>query len=75
LVIAIPPATYGETIEVHTSIVEWRNKTFTQRHVVKRGDTVLCEGTEVRAFCIKDPDQSGRIKAIPVPAFIREACS
>ena len=33
------------------------------------------ETVEVRAFCIKDPDQSGRIKAIPVPAFIREACS
>jgi len=74
-VIAIQPATYGESIEMHTSIVEWRNKTFTQRHVVKRSDTVVCEGTEVRAFCIKDPDQSGRIKAIPVPAFIREASS
>ncbi len=68
------PATYGETIHVHTSIEEWAAKTFRHRHVVKRGDTVLCEGTEVRAFCIKDPGNPERIKAIPVPEDIRALC-
>jgi len=68
------PATYGETIEVHTSIEEWAAKTFKHRHVVKRGDSVLCEGTEVRAFCIKDPEKPERIKAIPVPEDIRALC-
>jgi len=68
------PATYGETIEVHTTVEEWAAKTFRHRHVVKRGDTVLCEGTEVRAFCIKDPAQPERIKAIPVPEDIRALC-
>jgi len=50
----IRPATYGETIEVHTAVEAWVNKTFRHRHVVKRGDTLLCEGTAVRAFCIRD---------------------
>jgi 4-hydroxybenzoyl-CoA thioesterase len=68
------PATYGETIEVHTSIEDWATKTFKHRHVVKRGDSVLCEGTEVRAFCIKDPEKPERIKAIPVPEDIRALC-
>ena len=68
------PATYGETIEVHTTVEEWAAKTFRHRHVVKRGDTVLCEGTEVRAFCIRDPAQPERIKAIPVPEDIRALC-
>ena len=71
----IRPATYGETIHVHTTVEEWMNKTFRHRHVVKRGDTVLCEGTEVRAFCIRDPADPDRIKAIPVPDDIRAACS
>ena len=44
------PATYGETLHVHTSIESWRAKTFVQKHVVMRGDTVLCEGRETRAF-------------------------
>lgn len=67
-------ATYGETIEVHTSVEEWRAKTFVHRHVVRRGDDVLCEGTEVRAFVMEDP-QAGRIRAIPVPDDIRAKCS
>jgi 4-hydroxybenzoyl-CoA thioesterase len=66
------PATYGETIEVHTSIAEWRSKVFLQQHRVMRGSDLLCEGTETRAFCVRDA--SGRLKAIPVPAFIRERC-
>ncbi len=68
------PATYGEAIEVHTCVEEWAAKTFRHRHVVKRGDTVLCEGTEVRAFCIRDPANPDRIKAIPVPEDIKALC-
>ncbi len=68
------PATYGETIEVQTTVEEWMAKTFRHRHVVRRGDTVLCEGTEVRAFCIKDPQDPERIKAIPVPEDIKALC-
>ena len=61
------PATYGETLHIHTSIVEWRAKVFIQKHVVMRGDVVLCEGTETRAFVIHPPEAPDRIKAIPVP--------
>ena len=68
------PATYGETIHIHTCVEDWAAKTFRHRHVVKRGDTVLCEGTEVRAFCIRDPDHPERIKAIPVPEDILRRC-
>ncbi len=69
------PATYGDRLQVHTSVAEWRDKVVIQRHVVMRGDTVLCEGTETRAFCIVHPDDPSRIKAIPVPEDIRALCS
>ena len=68
------PATYGETIHVHTTVEDWAAKTFRHRHEVKRGDLVLCEGTEVRAFCIRDPGNPARIKAIPVPEDIKALC-
>ena len=71
----ISPATYGERLRVHTSVQEWRSKVFIQKHIVKRGDTVLCEGTETRAFCIRHPDDPDRIKAIPVPENIKALCS
>ena len=40
-----------------------------------RGDTLLCEGTEVRAFCERDPADASRIRAIPVPEDIKALCS
>ncbi|MDE2369762.1 MAG: acyl-CoA thioesterase [Burkholderiales bacterium] len=69
------PATYGEIIEVHTSVEEWAAKTFRHRHVVRRGETVLCEGTEVRAFVMRDPADRERIRAIPIPEDIQALCS
>ncbi len=69
------PATYGERIEVHTTVEEWAHKTFRHRHVVQRAGTVLCEGTEVRAFYIRDPENADRIKAIPVPEDLKTLCT
>jgi 4-hydroxybenzoyl-CoA thioesterase len=69
------PATYGETIEVHTTVDQWAAKTFRHRHRIMRGDELLCEGTEVRAFVIRDPANLERIKAIPIPEDIRALCS
>lgn len=71
----IRPATYGQTIQVHTTVQEWNAKTFRHRHLVKRGDELLCEGTELRAFCIRHPEDPDRIKAIPVPEDIQQLCS
>ncbi len=68
----LKPATYGETIEIHTSVEEWGRKTFRHRHVVRRGDDVLCEGTETRAFCVREPD--GRIRSIPIPEDLQALC-
>jgi 4-hydroxybenzoyl-CoA thioesterase len=67
-------AKYGETIRVATSVEEWREKVFVQKHVITRGETLICEGREVRAFITKHPDDPNRIKAIPVPADIRAKC-
>ena len=69
------PATYGQTLEIDTSVVEWGSKVFTHRHVVRRGNDILCEGTEKRAFCIRHPDDPHRIKAIEVPEDILAKCT
>ena len=69
------PSTYGETLQIHTSIVEWRAKVFIQKHVVMRGDTLICEGLETRAFVIHPEGEPDRIKAIAVPEDIKALCS
>jgi 4-hydroxybenzoyl-CoA thioesterase len=69
------PATYGETLQIYTSIEEWRGKVFMHKHIVKRGEVLLCEGTETRAFCKYQTDNPDRIQAIAVPADIKALCS
>jgi 4-hydroxybenzoyl-CoA thioesterase len=69
------PAIYGETLQIHTSVEEWRAKVFIQKHVIKRGDDLICEGRETRAFCIRHPGNPDRMKAIAVPEDIRTLCS
>ncbi|WP_326534712.1 acyl-CoA thioesterase [Pseudorhodoferax sp.] len=66
------PATYGDRLEVHTHIAEWKAKVFVQVHQVRRGGELLCEGREVRAFVQR---VDGRLKAIPVPEDIQAMCS
>lgn len=65
------PATYGETIEVHTTIDHWAAKTFRHRHTIRRGADLLCEGTEVRAFVMHD---GARLRAIPIPEDLKALC-
>ncbi len=70
----LKPATYGETIEVHTCIDDWAAKTFRHRHRVMRGDDLLCEGSERRAFVIRDPANPDRLRAIAIPDDIKALC-
>ena len=66
-------ASHGERIEIHSSVEEWRGKVFIQTHRVTRGDMLVCEGRETRALCVKE--DSGKLKAVPVPEFVRSACA
>jgi 4-hydroxybenzoyl-CoA thioesterase len=67
-------ATYGETLVVDTHVEEWRRKVFIQQHRVLRGETLICEGRETRAFVVRDAADADRLRAIPVPDDIRALC-
>ncbi len=67
--------TYGETIQIATHIEEWRRAVFIQMHRVTRGDELVCEGREVRAFVKRDDNDPDRLRAIPIPEDIRALCS
>jgi 4-hydroxybenzoyl-CoA thioesterase len=67
--------TYGETIVISTEVQTWGRVAFTQVHRVTRGDDLVCEGREVRAFVKRDEHDPERLRAIPVPEDIRALCS
>ena len=68
----VATASYGDTLQIHTRVREWRGKSFVQAYRVMRGDTLILECEEVRIFGGRHPD--GRLRAVPVPAEIARLC-
>jgi len=68
------PASYGDAIDVETSIAEWRGKSFLMRHVIRRSGDVLVEGDEIRIFAQRHPDDAARIQAVVPPGSLRTLC-
>jgi 4-hydroxybenzoyl-CoA thioesterase len=68
----IASATYGDMLYIHTTIGEWRTKSFVQRYRVARGGETIMECEEVRIFAGRRGD--GSIFAVPAPQEIRRLC-
>ena len=68
----IKTASYGDTLQIHVHVAEWRTKSFVQRYRVMRDDDVIMECDEVRIFAARRED--GSIRALPVPEDIRSLC-
>ena len=66
------PSTFGDTLDVHTTVEQWQRKVFVHTHRIVRDDVLICEGRETRALCVKD--DAGKIKAVTVPEFVMAAC-
>lgn len=65
------PASYGDRLAIETEVVEWRGKSFVQRHRIWCGEHLLVEGTEVRVFAARR--EGGGIRAVEAPQ-IRALC-
>lgn len=68
----VQTASYGDVLQIHTQISEWRNKSFVQTYRVMRGDDEIMRCTEVRIFAADKP--GGGIRAMAVPEEIRSLC-
>jgi 4-hydroxybenzoyl-CoA thioesterase len=70
----VKTSSYGDTLEIHTQVAEWRDKSFVQRHRFMRGTELIMECDEVRVFAKRREDGKG-IRALPIPDDIRALCS
>ena len=71
----VTAATYPDELVIETSVESWKAKVFTQLHRVMRGDTLICEGRETRAFVVRDAENRDRLRAIPIPDDIKALCT
>ena len=66
-------ASYGDVLQIHVSVSEWRNKSFVQSYRVMRGEEEIMRCNEVRIFAATK--EGGGIRALPIPEDIRALCS
>ena len=71
----VKTASYGDILEIHTCVSEWRDKSFVQRHCVMRGADLIMECDEVRIFAARREGTSTGIRAVAIPADIRALCA
>ena len=67
-------ASYGDTLAVHVTVKEWRDKSFVQTYRITREDDLIMECEEVRIFATTRNDGKNSIRAVPVLPSIRVLC-
>jgi 4-hydroxybenzoyl-CoA thioesterase len=70
----IKTASYGDVLQIRTSIAEWRAKSFVQHYRVTRDGDAIMECEEVRIFAARREGEPGGIRALPIPPEIRRLC-
>ena len=86
----IKTASYGDTLDIHVTVKEWRVKSFVQSYRITRaqvaatgagaqpaaacGPDLIMECDEVRIFAARREDGKNGIRAVPVPPSIRDLC-
>jgi len=74
----IKTASYGDTLQIHTTIAQWRGKSFVQHYRVTRdgkdGADVIMECEEVRIFAVQREGDTPGIRAVAAPEEIRRLC-
>lgn len=61
------PATVGDQIELHSTIIEWSAKTFRISHQARRDGDLLVDGFEVRILGEQRDSDPKRLRAVTIP--------
>jgi 4-hydroxybenzoyl-CoA thioesterase len=67
------PGHLGDDILIHSHVAEWHDKLFAVRHTVHCGDHLVLEGTELRCWAVRHPEDARRFRALPIPPEVRAA--
>ena len=65
------PSLYWDEIEVTSWVSEVREKTLVVSHEVRKATQLTVDGSEVRVWATAHPDDSKRLKALPIPDVVR----
>jgi 4-hydroxybenzoyl-CoA thioesterase len=62
-------STFGDTVDVDTTISRWGRSSFDVQHRLLRGEELAVEGFETRVWTVRAGERSG-LKSEPIPAEV-----
>ena len=71
----LAPSSYGDELQVESSVIEFRRSSFDTRHQFFKGGMLAVEGFETRVWTGNDPGNPGRLKSRALPAEVVEKLS
>jgi len=71
----ITPSTYGDEMEVESSVIEWRNTSFVVSHKFFRDGRLLVEGSEIRVWAAPSSTDPQRMQGVPLPKEVIQKLS
>jgi 4-hydroxybenzoyl-CoA thioesterase len=63
----IVPSVFGDVVTIESAVVEIKRSSFRMQHRLLRGEILAVEGHETRVWAIRDPEDSAKLKARPIP--------
>lgn len=67
------PARFDDVLEAESVITKVSSRTFTVKHVIRRGEVQICSGHELRGCFMADQSAPGGLKAVILPDELRTA--
>lgn len=67
------PSSFGDDVEVASTIGEFGRASFKVHHELFRGEDLAVESFETRVWTVFDPERPGRLKSQPVPDEVKAA--
>ena len=67
----VAPVRFGDSVELSSQVTEFRRSSFDVEHRLSVGGALAVEGRETRVWAARDPADSTRIKAQPIPDNVK----
>jgi len=66
------PSSFGDTVMVESTILEWGNSSFRVGHKLFRGEVLAAEGLEKRVWTARAKDGSNRLQSKKIPQEVKD---
>jgi 4-hydroxybenzoyl-CoA thioesterase len=65
------PASFGDTVTVHSTIVEWGKSSFRVEHKLYKGNVLGAEGREKRVWTVRDTKSENGMRGQAIPEEVK----